>query len=99
MRICEQSCKLLWRYTKGIPRLINKMMSRALLIAYARQQAIDPRVIKEAADSLHLGKRIVPVWWFPKPGWLFAVTAVFVLTISGILLSRVGGGFLWDLLN
>ena len=89
MRICSQSRKLLWRYSGGIPRLINKVMSRSLLIAYARQQAIDRKVIKEAADSLHLVKRILPAW-FPVPDWLFAVTVASVLLASVILLSRVG---------
>jgi len=89
MRICTRSCKLLWRYTMGTPRLINKVMSRCLLIGYARQQAIDQKIIKEAAESLHLNKRALTTWR-PKPNWLLAVTVVLVMTVSLILLSRVG---------
>ncbi|MBU0485838.1 MAG: AAA family ATPase [Proteobacteria bacterium] len=88
IRLSKQSRKLLWRYTKGFPRLINKVMSRSLLIAYARQQAIDHKVIKEAAASLHLTRRVLPDW-FPLPGWLFTVTAFFVLLASVILLRQV----------
>lgn len=47
--------KLVHRYTNGTPRLVNKLMSRALLMAYAaRKQHIDKKCIKEAADSLDM---------------------------------------------
>ncbi len=47
--------KIIYRYTNGTPRLINKLMSRALLMSYAAQkQHIDKKSIKDAADSLDM---------------------------------------------
>ncbi len=47
--------KTIHRYTNGTPRLVNKLMSRALLMAYAaRKQHIDNRSIKDAAASLDM---------------------------------------------
>jgi general secretion pathway protein A len=47
--------KIIYRYTNGTPRLVNKLMSRALLMAYAAQkQDIDKKSIKDAAESLDM---------------------------------------------
>ncbi len=47
--------KLIHRYTNGTPRLVNKLMSRALLMSYASgNQHIDKKSIKEAATSLEM---------------------------------------------
>lgn len=47
--------KLIHRYTNGTPRLVNKLMSRALLMAYAaNKQHIDKKSIKDAAESLDM---------------------------------------------
>ncbi len=47
--------KTIHRYTNGTPRLVNKLMSRALLMAYAAQhQHIDKKSIKDAAESLDM---------------------------------------------
>lgn len=47
--------KIIYRYTNGTPRLVNKLMSRILLMAYAAQkQYIDKKSIKDAAESLDM---------------------------------------------
>jgi len=56
---------LLWRYSHGYPRLVNKIMSRALLVAYAEKETrISRKIIREAIDSLNTpkqqGLRIAP---------------------------------------
>lgn len=44
--------KLLYKFTKGIPRLINKLMDRTLLVAYAeRSQKINKKHLKIAKNS------------------------------------------------
>jgi general secretion pathway protein A len=44
--------KLLYEFTKGIPRLINKLMDRTLLVAYAeRSQKIKKKHLKIARNS------------------------------------------------
>lgn len=45
---------LLWRFTKGYPRLINKIMSRTLLVAYAEKETrISRKIVREAIASLN----------------------------------------------
>lgn len=44
--------KLLYKFTQGIPRLINKLMDRTLLVAYAeRSQKINKNFLKIARNS------------------------------------------------
>ncbi|MDF1578195.1 MAG: AAA family ATPase [Desulfobulbales bacterium] len=59
-RLDSRAGQNLWRFTGGVPRLVNKLMGRALLVAYARQQEINSSVIREAAASLHLKKPLFP---------------------------------------
>lgn len=78
----RQSGRELWRFTGGVPRLINKIMDRALLVAYARQKALDRQVVREAATFLHSGRKPVPVVRLWPSGWLvpMAVTLLAVFT-------------------
>lgn len=47
--------KMIYRYTRGTPRLVNKLLSRALLMSYAAgKQHIDKKSIKDAAISLDM---------------------------------------------
>ncbi|MDG4476447.1 ExeA family protein [Thiovibrio frasassiensis] len=49
---------LIWRYTKGYPRLINKIMSRALLVAYAEKKTkISRKIVNEAIASFNTPKQ------------------------------------------
>ena len=49
---------LLWRFTKGYPRLINKVMSRTLLVAYAEKKTrISRKIVREAIASLNTPKQ------------------------------------------
>lgn len=53
LAISRSALTLLQAYSNGIPRLINKAFSRALLIAFSRQVKIISRtILSEALDSL-----------------------------------------------
>ena len=53
IRFEKSAVDLLFRYTQGIPRLINVMADRALLIAYTlNTKRISSRVIREAARDI-----------------------------------------------
>lgn len=53
---------LLWRSTKGYPRLINKIMSRTLLVAYAEKKtSISRKIVKEAIASFNTPKQPHPL--------------------------------------
>ncbi|MBU0675389.1 MAG: AAA family ATPase [Proteobacteria bacterium] len=89
LRLDRKSCRFLWRTTGGVPRLINKIMGRVLLIAYARQQGIDHGVIREAAASLHL---IGPPLTALRHGisrLFWPLTAVLILAIVIFFISSV----------
>lgn len=45
---------ILWRTTKGYPRLINKIMSRALLVAYSEKETrISRKIVRDAVASFN----------------------------------------------
>ena len=47
------SLKLIWEYTKGIPRKINILCDNALLIGYAvEKKVIDESIVREAIRDL-----------------------------------------------
>ncbi|MEA3470759.1 MAG: AAA family ATPase [Thermodesulfobacteriota bacterium] len=47
------ACRIISDYSKGIPRRVNAICDRALLIAYTRESAvIDRKVAKEAVDDM-----------------------------------------------
>jgi general secretion pathway protein A len=47
------ACRIISDYSKGIPRRINAICDRALLIAYTRERTvIDKKVAKEAVDDM-----------------------------------------------
>ncbi|MEN8256672.1 MAG: AAA family ATPase [Thermodesulfobacteriota bacterium] len=59
--------KIIHRYTNGTPRLINKLMSRALLMSYASgNQHIDKKSIKDAAESLEM-RPLLNFWGRLRP--------------------------------
>lgn len=46
--------KLIYKYSKGIPRLINSICDRSLLVGYTREKKIiDHHIVKQALKELH----------------------------------------------
>ncbi|MFC1524602.1 ExeA family protein [Thermodesulfobacteriota bacterium] len=92
LQLDAPTSRQLYRFTGGTPRLINKLMGRALLVAYAAQkQYFDPRTIKEAATSLHL-KSVTSGWTPFRIGLLATASIALVLlawtiSTSGIVLD------------
>lgn len=53
LRLSKSTRNILWKYSKGVPRLINWLMNRALLAACADQsQEITPKCMYDAVDFL-----------------------------------------------
>ena len=53
IRFDRSAVDLLFRYTQGIPRMINVMADRSLLIAYTKNtRRITPKIIREAARDI-----------------------------------------------
>lgn len=52
-----KALKLIWRYSKGIPRLINKLCDNALLLNYmAGSRSVPAAVIREVAHNFNLNR-------------------------------------------
>ncbi len=53
LKLSKSTRNILWKYSKGVPRLINWLMNRALLAACADQsQEITPKCMYDAVDFL-----------------------------------------------
>ena len=86
LRLDKKARKELWQFTGGVPRLINKLMSRVLLVSYARQGDFSKKVVREAAGSLHL-KKIGKFYDLQLTRWLVPLAATLIVALS-ILLTQ-----------
>ncbi len=82
-----------YRYTNGIPRLINLVCDRALLGGYsARTSRITPDMVSAAAEGLSLQ---IPRWsvvsWLKRHAASFAAGAAFMAAMSAAAASGVIG--------
>lgn len=74
--------RLVYRYTGGIPRLINNLCDRALLGAYATDRnRVDARIVRHAMRELR-GEPAVAWWKLPRY-WLKA-GPVLVTALAGV---------------
>ncbi len=81
LRLSRKANSKLWKYTKGVPRLINKLMSRSLLVSFANQKhTIDHQVINEAAGSLHMDDTPL-LSWFPKFAVIVSMAVMLIILI------------------
>ena len=69
----SKALKLIWRYSRGIPRLINKLCDNALLLNYiSGNQLVPAAVIREVAHNFNLNRPWLN-WRLRQPvapGWL-----------------------------
>jgi len=91
LRLNQPTIDLLWHYSRGVPRLINKALNRALLIAYAHQKkTIDRDILQESIESLEesrFARHRLPRWvWLALGGCLL----VFLASILTFVFWRNG---------
>lgn len=66
------------RFSRGIPRLINSIMGRALLLAYPRGKGIiSSNVVHQAAETLSI--KNTPKWWYFLPAAVILIIIVLFL--------------------
>jgi general secretion pathway protein A len=82
-RLSHGTLDLLWQYSGGVPRLINKALNRALLVAYAHQKKnIDRAILQESLDSLEESR----AYRKRLPRWLwFAIAACVIATAGSVV--------------
>jgi len=85
------ACKSVFEYSRGIPRRINTICDRALLIAYTRDtHAIDSAAIKEAAHDIggrHMVKQKNPVTPDRRQLLLNILLFLIILVLLGMIHS------------
>jgi general secretion pathway protein A len=89
----ENSIKLLYRLSNGIPRLINIICDRALLGAYVENQyVVNPQIVKKAAKEVFGELKNVEKsqknrrWLYPAAA--FTALALFAMTLLTFLLLQ-----------
>ena len=55
--LSDPALELLWRVSRGLPRLASRLLHASLLLAHERDQSfVDERVMLDACDELQLGR-------------------------------------------
>ncbi len=77
----------IYRWSKGVPRLINVVADRSLLAGYTQDtRGIDKRLVRRAAAEVY-GDRYVPIWQRRLAG---------TVAVIGIALLGFGSWLTWD---
>ncbi len=64
LRLPKRSINAAWNYSRGVPRLINKLMSRSLLVASADlSENVSVKHIRTAAESLEMRRPFIALPW------------------------------------
>jgi general secretion pathway protein A len=84
----DKSIKLIYRLSKGVPRLINVICDRALLGAYVENQYIvEPAIVKKAAKEVFGELKTADTYQRSKKNSLALETiiAIFIVAVSALL--------------
>jgi len=84
-RIFEpEAVRLIWKFSRGIPRVINTLCDGALVIGHATaRKVIDGRIVKETIrDMSYLGPKTGT--FFSRPAFLYAVTGILLAGALGL---------------
>lgn len=83
IRFSSSACRRIYKFSGGIPRLINMVCDRALLTAYVRNETrISGRIVNVAISELARGPAHARSH---LPGWMTITLAVFVFGLLGVL--------------
>lgn len=81
----KKALALIWKKSRGIPRLINQICDNAMLIGYAvAARSIGGKIIKEVIsdmESVHNVKRHGPVFPIHRLKWIGAVAVAALLVV------------------
>ncbi len=87
------------RLTGGIPRLINVLCDRALLVGYAdANHRIGMKRVRQAAREVPDASRRIGIWGIRKVGWAAAASVGF-LVVAGVAWLQWGSGAGLDLMT
>jgi len=84
--------RAVYRYSEGVPRLINVICDRALLGAYASEsRRVSRRLVRRAANEIS-GKSEQPSW----QRWFLPAAGITALVIVGVGATQLGGSLAPD---
>ncbi|MBW2146176.1 MAG: AAA family ATPase [Deltaproteobacteria bacterium] len=94
LRIAPDAMEIIHRITEGIPRRVNVLCDRALLIAYARESwSIDKKIICQARDETmclpNIARVSSKIPGYARPAVTWAALALLMLTLAGIITGRI----------
>jgi general secretion pathway protein A len=86
VRFSRRALSLIYRHSEGIPRRINLLCDRALLLGYVQgSSGIDQHIVRRANAELKgdQGRRLSRSRWaLPRPGFLIALGVIVGLTLT-----------------
>lgn len=86
LKFSQRVYKIIYNYSKGIPRRVNAICDRALLIAYTRStSSIDKNIIRQAVDDIG-GNYLKGI--HRKRGFLLAILLVFAILVSAGIIFK-----------
>ena len=86
LKFSQRAYRIIYNYSKGIPRRVNAICDRALLIAYTRgASSIDKNIIRQAVDDIG-GNYLKGI--HRKRGFLLAILLVFAILVSAGIIFR-----------
>ena len=86
MLFSSKAIKLVHRYSRGVPRLINVICDRALLGAFSKDLAhVNEKVLKKAAREV-LAETWQPGTWFAIKSWLLQPQIYYMLIAATVAL-------------
>jgi len=86
----NRALALIWKKSRGIPRLINQICDNALLIGYATEAtSIDPKIIRQVIQDMKSVDNVKRKWAHPffQLKWMGAVSVLILLGIGYIVLE------------
>jgi general secretion pathway protein A len=89
-RIFEpEAIRMIWKFSQGIPRVINTLCDRALVNGYiASRKVIDGKIAKETIrDMGYLGSKTGT--FFRRPAFLYAASGIVLAGVLGIVALTV----------
>lgn len=85
IRFADRAVKRIYRYSRGLPRLINVLCDRALLVGYTEDaRIVSPAMVSRAIGELRRQKFIEPA---PRRYWPFFLGLVLLFLTMGLFFA------------
>ena len=88
------ACRAIFKYSKGVPRLINIACDRTLLTAYSKgTHSITYAIVKRALGELDNQPNRIRIKRFNWEKWIVGLLAVLVVLVLGMIAGQIWTGW------